>query len=72
MKYKFVGNGMGVPGLPHEISDDEARELGVEEILKESVKNGNYAETPPLPLPKTKGKGDLGREDKFEKEVKHG
>ena len=32
-------------GLPHLISDEEARELGVESILVEAVKNGNYVLT---------------------------
>jgi len=55
-KYKFVGVGMGVPGLPHEISDEDAEEMGVTEILSEAVRNGNYVvadENPhPVPLPK--------------------
>lgn len=34
----------GVPGLPHVISEDEAKKLGVEEILKAAVKNGSYIE----------------------------
>ncbi len=42
MKYIFVGEGIGVPGLPHEITDDEAKDLGVSEILKAAVENGNY------------------------------
>jgi hypothetical protein len=40
MKYKFAGNGVGVPGLPHVITDTQAKELGVEEILKQAVKAG--------------------------------
>lgn len=42
MKYVFVGEGMGIPGLPHEISDKEANELGVADLLQEAVENGNY------------------------------
>ena len=45
-EYKYVGNGMGVPGLPHLVSDDEAAELGVLHILNEAIKNGSYVETP--------------------------
>lgn len=45
-KYIYVGNGMGVPGLPHEISDDEAAKLGVLGILKDAIENGNYAPAP--------------------------
>jgi len=43
-KYKYAGNGMGVAGLPHEISDEEAVALGVEvdALLKAAIKNGNY------------------------------
>jgi hypothetical protein len=43
MKYKFVGDGAGVPGLPHEITDEQASELGVTDLLQEAVRNGNYA-----------------------------
>lgn len=45
--YKYVGDGMGVAGLPHEVSDDEAAELGVSEILKEAIANGSYAPLSP-------------------------
>ena len=45
-EYKYVGNGMGVPGLPHLVSDDEAAELGVLHILREAIENGSYVETP--------------------------
>jgi len=48
-KYKFVGKGGGVPGLPHEITDAEAEYLGVLEILQEAIKNGNYQEVKPEP-----------------------
>ncbi len=44
--YKYVGNGMGVPGLPHEVSEDEAVELGVLHILNDAIKNGSYVEAP--------------------------
>lgn len=46
-KFLFVGSGAGVPGLPHELTDDEARELGVEKILDEAVKTGTYKEVKP-------------------------
>ena len=42
--YKFVGEGMGVPGLPHEITDEEAAELEVTELLVAAIENGNYEE----------------------------
>ena len=41
-KYTYLGNGMGVPGLPHLVSDDEAAELGVLHILREAIENGSY------------------------------
>lgn len=41
-QYKFVGNGAGVPGLPHEITDEEAAALGVTDTLRQAVENGNY------------------------------
>ncbi len=44
MKYKFVGEGAGVPGLPHEITDEEAEMLGLKEFLAEAIRNGNYRE----------------------------
>jgi len=40
--YLYVGNGMGVPGLPHEVSEDEAAELGVLHILNDAIENGSY------------------------------
>ena len=60
MVYKFIGKGMGVPGLPHEISDEEAKRLGVGELLKAAIENGSYVamdEPSPLtPLPEGEGK----------------
>jgi len=42
--YKFVGEGAGVPGLPHTINVTQALELGVMDILKGAIANGNYIE----------------------------
>lgn len=44
MQYKYVGDGLGVPGLPHEISDEEAQEQGVSELLHAAIENGSYVE----------------------------
>lgn len=44
MEYKFIGEGAGVPGLPHEISDEEAESLGVTELLKAALENGSYVQ----------------------------
>jgi len=43
-QYRFVGDGAGVPGLPHELTDDEARRLGVESLLADALKIGTYQE----------------------------
>lgn len=60
-KYKFVGDGAGVPGLPHEISDEEAEALGVADILKAAIENGRYVPLPPDPSPK--GRGELKKKE---------
>jgi hypothetical protein len=31
-----------VPGLPHEISDAEAKNLGVEQLLKDAIEAGTF------------------------------
>jgi len=48
-KYKFVGQGKGVPGLPHEVTLEQAESLGVSAILQEAIKNGNYQEVKAAP-----------------------
>lgn len=45
--YIYIGGGEGVPGLPHEITQSQAKALGVLDILKDAIKNGNYAEKEP-------------------------
>ena len=62
MIYKFIGAGMGVPGLPHQISEEEAERLGVKELLQAAIDNGNYVpvDQPIRDMKTTK------------KEVKHG
>jgi hypothetical protein len=42
--YQYVGDGLGVPGLPHKISRKEAERLGVLDILEAAIENGNYVE----------------------------
>ena len=42
--FKFVGGGLGVPGLPHEVTDEQAKQDGLEVLLAEAVKNGLYVE----------------------------
>lgn len=64
MRYKFVGDGAGVPGLPHEITDDEAEALGVTELLKAAVENGNYQPADePKPAARVKAKKAEGVND---------
>jgi len=46
-QYRYIGAGAGVPGLPHEITDEQAKARGVEDLLKAAVENGNYAEVKP-------------------------
>ncbi len=45
MQYHFVGDGAGIIGLPHVISDEEAAQRGPEvvELLQAAIRNGNYA-----------------------------
>jgi hypothetical protein len=43
-KYKFIGAGMGVPGLPHEITDEQAKADGVDKLLDQAVTLGLYEE----------------------------
>ena len=47
-KYVFCGAGVGVPGLPHEISEEEAKALQVEDSLKAAVALGIYREVKPV------------------------
>ena len=44
MKYIYVGNGQGVPGLPNEVSKKEAKDLGQSGVLQECIKAGLYKE----------------------------
>jgi hypothetical protein len=39
-----VGDGAGVPGLPHEIDEAEAKRSGVGDLLQAAIANGNYQE----------------------------
>ena len=37
-----ISKGAGVPGLPHEITEAQAVEQGVSEILMAAIANGSY------------------------------
>lgn len=41
-KYKYIGGGLGIPGLPQILTDKEAVNLGVLDLLKDAVKAGKY------------------------------
>ena len=43
-RYRFVGQGVGVPGLPWEVTREEAKQLGALTILDAAIANGNYVE----------------------------
>jgi len=43
-RYRYAGSGQGVPGLPHELDDDEAERLGVKPLLAEALQAGLYKE----------------------------
>lgn len=74
-KWNYVGDGVGVPGLPHELTDEEAAALGVEEILKAAVANGTYKVVPFSGVKATTKKPDAvvsSFQELKKKEVKHG
>ncbi len=73
MKYKFIGDGMGVPGLAHEISEEEAEAAGVSEILLAAIENGSYVPSPlPLSTAASPQMSTFGGKNKEQKEVIHG
>lgn len=42
MQYRYVGGGLGVPGLPHEITDEQAAARGLTDLLQAAVAAGKY------------------------------
>ena len=46
MQYKFTGNGAGIPGLPHLISQEEIDQLGPDQVKtwKAALESGSYVE----------------------------
>lgn len=40
----YIGDGDGIPGLPHEITDEQAKAEGLTDLLNAAVKNGAYVE----------------------------
>lgn len=45
--YQYVGDGEGIPGLPHVISLSEAQAQGVMEILEQAIQANVYVEMRP-------------------------
>lgn len=50
--YTYVGEGLGVPGLAHEITQEQAEAEGVGALLKDCIALGVYVEQ----VEKTTGK----------------
>ena len=50
--YIYVGEGLGVPGLPHRITQAEAESLGCADLLKAAIENGSYKAEQSTPNPK--------------------
>ncbi len=48
--YRFIGAGAGIPGLPHEVTDEQARELGLEDMLRAAMAAGTYEGITPIPV----------------------
>lgn len=42
--YEFCGTGLGIPGLPHKITEREAKALNVLDLLNAAIKSGVYRE----------------------------
>jgi 16S rRNA G527 N7-methylase RsmG len=40
--YEYVGTGVGIPGLPHKITKQEAEQRGILSILLDAIENGSY------------------------------
>ena len=54
-KYRFdTTQGDGISGLPHEVTDEEAKALGMFEILLAAIKSGAYVEVKPPKVQKDK------------------
>lgn len=40
--YEFCGEGLGIPGLPHQVTTEDAQALGVVDTLRAALANGSY------------------------------
>lgn len=68
--FVYVGDGEGVPGLPHQVTVSEAEAGGVLKLLEAAIQNGNYAPVgldtaaptrPTKPMKKDESEVDDGR-----------
>jgi hypothetical protein len=58
--YRYNGDGAGLPGLPNEVSEEEAQKLGMADVLKNAVAVGLYVEVKGQKSKvEPKGKGDV-------------
>ncbi len=66
--YVYAGDGAGIPGLPHRVTEAEAQELGLSDVLEAAIANGSYRivteDRGPAtdPVPTEKGKGRKAKE----------
>ena len=63
--YIFIGEGAGIPGLPHQVTKKEAKIRKVGELLEVAIKKGVYVEKKEE---KTKGLAQVKPADNQEKE----
>lgn len=62
--YTYVGDGLGVPGLAHEITQEQADADGLGELLAQCIETGMYRERVSLHLKVTFDTGQTGRKGK--------
>lgn len=47
-QFRFCGNGLCIPGLPHELTAAQAQALGLLDELNAAVENGVYKAIPTI------------------------
>ncbi len=38
----FVGDGLGIPGIPHRVTEQDAEAMGVLHLLRVAIEHGSY------------------------------
>ena len=61
--FKFTGAGEGIPGLPHEVTLEEAQASGLERELQAAIASGAYQENHPKPARVERAAPGVGREE---------